>query len=128
MGIYKNDYKKDEDDSLWEIHEIRRKIHKEFEHKSNTQINEDALKKFQEWKKVQHKVMLFLINNSTQKVCLMSKKTTDSKRTESFFQDILEDISQPLCSPQLKSFSHLVITGDGDEMAGQLYLETFPGK
>ena len=50
MEIYKNDYKREEDELLWEIHEIRRKIHKDFENKTIEQINKDALKKYSEWK------------------------------------------------------------------------------
>ncbi|MCP4397563.1 MAG: hypothetical protein GY801_09730 [bacterium] len=34
---------------LWELHEIRHKLHKEFSAKTAEQINRDALKKFQAW-------------------------------------------------------------------------------
>jgi hypothetical protein len=50
MGIYKNDYKKEEDETLWEIHEIRHAIHKEFEKKTTEQINKESLTKYLKWK------------------------------------------------------------------------------
>jgi hypothetical protein len=51
METYKNDYKKEEDELLWEIHEIRRKIHRDFKDKTIDQINKEALEKFSLWKK-----------------------------------------------------------------------------
>ena len=48
MGAYKNDYKKKEDYSLWELHEIRHKIHKEY--KGNEEINKMGKKLFNEIK------------------------------------------------------------------------------
>ena len=51
MGTYKNDYKKEEDELLWEIHEIRRNIHRNFRGKTIDQINKEALEKFSLWKK-----------------------------------------------------------------------------
>ncbi|MCK5027718.1 MAG: hypothetical protein KAS07_04830 [Candidatus Pacebacteria bacterium] len=51
MGTYKNDYKKEEDEILWELHEIRRKLHKDLKNKTVEQINNEALKKYSEWKK-----------------------------------------------------------------------------
>jgi len=51
METYKNDYKKEEDELLWEIHEIRQKIHRDFKGKTIDQINKEALKKFSLWKK-----------------------------------------------------------------------------
>ena len=56
MGIYKNDYTKDEDEVLWEIHEIRRKLNKDLKHKSVDEVNDEALEKFEEWKKQAEKV------------------------------------------------------------------------
>jgi hypothetical protein len=47
----KNDYKKEEDELLWEIHEIRRKIHRDFKGKTIDLINKEALEKFSLWKK-----------------------------------------------------------------------------
>ncbi len=52
MGIYKNDYNKNEDELLWELHEIRQKLSKENKKKSIKEINNAALKKYEEWKKV----------------------------------------------------------------------------
>ena len=51
METYKNAYKKEEDELLWEIHEIRRKIHRDFKGKTIDQINKEALEKFSLWKK-----------------------------------------------------------------------------
>lgn len=50
MQIHKNDYNKNEDETLWELHEVRYKLYKDLEKKSTDQINKDALKKIQDWK------------------------------------------------------------------------------
>ena len=50
MGIYKNDYKKNEDECLWEIHEIRNKLHKEIIKESYKEINEKGKLLFNELK------------------------------------------------------------------------------
>jgi hypothetical protein len=39
MEIYKNDYKKNEDECLWEIHDIRNKLHNELKEESIDEIN-----------------------------------------------------------------------------------------
>ncbi len=49
METYKNDYSEKEDETLWELHEIRHKIHKELEKKPIKKINSEALKKYQSW-------------------------------------------------------------------------------
>jgi hypothetical protein len=51
MAAYKNSYKKEEDITLWELHEIRYRLHKESKGKTIEQINEDALQKFSTWGK-----------------------------------------------------------------------------
>jgi NAD-dependent oxidoreductase involved in siderophore biosynthesis len=56
MEAYKNDYKKYEDESLWEIHKIRHQLHKGLKGKPVEKRNEDALKKFQNWQKIKEKV------------------------------------------------------------------------
>ena len=56
MVAYKNDYKKNEDEMLWELHEIRHKLHQEFKKKTLKQINEEALAKFKSWKKAREKL------------------------------------------------------------------------
>jgi len=56
MGIYKNDYTKEEDEMLWEIHEIRRKLNKDLKNKSINQINKEALEKYSLWKKQAEKM------------------------------------------------------------------------
>ena len=47
MGTYKNDYKKEEDACLWEIHEIRHKIHKKYKN-NNEKINTEGKKLYLE--------------------------------------------------------------------------------
>jgi len=51
MEIYKNDYTKEEDEVLWEIHEIRRKLNRDLKDKSTEEINNEALEKYKEWKR-----------------------------------------------------------------------------
>jgi hypothetical protein len=51
MEIYKNDYTKEEDEVLWEIHEIRRKLNRDLKDKSIEEINNEALEKYKEWKR-----------------------------------------------------------------------------
>ena len=51
MGTYKNSYKKEEDRVLWELHEIRHKLHKRRKNKTIKQINSEALKKYSNWQK-----------------------------------------------------------------------------
>ena len=51
METYKNDYTKNEDETLWELHEIRNELYNKLRSKPVSQINEEALKKFQTWKK-----------------------------------------------------------------------------
>jgi hypothetical protein len=50
MATYKNDYDKEEDEMLWELHQIRREIHLDFKNKSSEQINNEAMAKFARWK------------------------------------------------------------------------------
>lgn len=51
METYRNDYTKEEDDVLWELHEIRHEIHKENEGKSLEEINSKAKLLFAEYKR-----------------------------------------------------------------------------
>ena len=51
MGVYKNDYKKNEDECLWEIHEIRNKLHKELENETIDEINDKGKFLFDKMKK-----------------------------------------------------------------------------
>ena len=50
METYKNDYTKEEDELLWEIHEIRHQIHKDRKHKSYDEINKEIKKMMNERK------------------------------------------------------------------------------
>jgi hypothetical protein len=50
MEIYKNSYDKDEDPTLWELHEIRNRLHQLKKNKGIDEINREALKKWAEWK------------------------------------------------------------------------------
>lgn len=54
--IYKNDYTKEEDEALWELHEIRRTLNDDLKNKSVEEINNDALEKFTEWKRQADKI------------------------------------------------------------------------
>lgn len=51
MEIYKNDYRKEEDEALWELHEIRRELNDELKDKPVEEINNRALEKYALWKK-----------------------------------------------------------------------------
>ncbi len=51
METYKNDYTKKEDETLWEIHEIRHALHNELSWENIADINRGALEKFEEWKR-----------------------------------------------------------------------------
>ncbi|MGE0083259.1 MAG: hypothetical protein AB7S75_02430 [Desulfococcaceae bacterium] len=51
METYKNSYDKNKDTMLWELHEIRHELHKEFSRKTVEEINRDAIKKFRAWQK-----------------------------------------------------------------------------
>ena len=42
METYKNDYRKEEDEILWELHEIRHQIHKEDAKNTFLEINKEA--------------------------------------------------------------------------------------
>ena len=54
METYKNDYTKQEDELLWEIHNIRHDLHKKWFNKSleerNQSIKAEYEKRKQEWK------------------------------------------------------------------------------
>ena len=51
METYKNDYTKNEDQTLWELHEIRNNLHQQRRFKSIERINKDASLKYSSWKK-----------------------------------------------------------------------------
>ena len=51
MATYKNDYSKNEDETLWELHEIRHALHKEYENKTVKDINMELIKIYESWKK-----------------------------------------------------------------------------
>ncbi|MEW6366415.1 MAG: hypothetical protein AB1714_17455 [Acidobacteriota bacterium] len=50
MAICENDYRRNEDESQWEIHEIRRALSEDFEGKTVDQINREAMQKYLAWK------------------------------------------------------------------------------
>ncbi len=50
LKAYKNDYTKEEDELLWEIHEIRHTLNETLSQKTIDQINRDALGKYNGWK------------------------------------------------------------------------------
>ncbi len=51
MEIYNNSYTETEDRMLWELHEIRHKLHRKRKNKTIEEINREALKKYSEWQK-----------------------------------------------------------------------------
>jgi antitoxin component HigA of HigAB toxin-antitoxin module len=51
METYNNSYKKNEDQMMWELHEIRHKLHKDRKNKSIEEINRVALQNYAEWQK-----------------------------------------------------------------------------
>lgn len=51
MGTYKNDYLKHEDEMLWELHEIRHQLHKEFANRDIDEINNELKEIYKSWKK-----------------------------------------------------------------------------
>ena len=51
MAIYENDYTKEEDPMLWEIHEIRHQVTEEIERKGITQFNKEALEKWEAFRR-----------------------------------------------------------------------------
>ncbi len=51
MAAYKNDYSKTEDQCLWELHEIRHSLDKDFAKKSINEINKTGMALFSSWKK-----------------------------------------------------------------------------
>jgi hypothetical protein len=50
MEAYKNSYSKSEDPTLWELHEIRHRLHEKRKNKPIDDINKEALKKFSKWR------------------------------------------------------------------------------
>ena len=55
MEIYNNNYTENEDKTLWELHEIRHKLHQERKTKTIEEVNKEALRKYLEWKKQRDK-------------------------------------------------------------------------
>lgn len=49
METYKNDYTKEEDEALWELHEIRHKLSMERKNKTLEEINSEGRKLFETW-------------------------------------------------------------------------------
>ena len=50
MATYNNGYTKSEDFTLWELHEIRHRLHEARKKKSIEDINREAFVKFAKWK------------------------------------------------------------------------------
>ena len=55
MAIYRNDYTKEEDETLWELHEIRHKQAQERKTKSIEEMNREGRKLFDAWTKQHQK-------------------------------------------------------------------------
>ncbi|MFV1951684.1 MAG: hypothetical protein ACC630_07000 [Nitrospinota bacterium] len=60
MGIYKNDYNKEEDEVLWELHEIRHELSKEYKSMSIDEINERAKNYWENVKKERKTKKVFI--------------------------------------------------------------------
>lgn len=54
METYSNDYRKDEDMVLWEIHEIRHELSKEYSTMTSDEINSRARNFFEDFKRKSH--------------------------------------------------------------------------
>ncbi|MEI6207988.1 MAG: hypothetical protein WCP20_14495 [Desulfuromonadales bacterium] len=50
METYKNSYSVKEDEVLWELHEIRHRLHEELKMKPLAEINRAARESFASWK------------------------------------------------------------------------------
>ncbi len=46
METYKNDYNKNEDETLWELHEIRNRIHKRIISTPKNKLNDSNIERF----------------------------------------------------------------------------------
>ena len=51
MATYRNDYTKKEDELLWEIHNIRHDLNKQYRKKTISEINLEAHNKIKKWEK-----------------------------------------------------------------------------
>jgi len=51
METYENSYTETEDKMMWELHEIRHKLHKQRKNKTIEEMNRESLKKYSEWLK-----------------------------------------------------------------------------
>ena len=60
MGTYKNDYNKHEDEVLWELHEIRHELSKEYESMSIDEINDRAKNYWENVKKERKAKKVFI--------------------------------------------------------------------
>ena len=49
MGTYNNSYTQQEDPLLWELHEIRHRLHVQRQHRTLEEINQQALHKYAMW-------------------------------------------------------------------------------
>ncbi len=52
METYNNPFDPHEDAMLWELHEIRHELHPLLSQKTIDEINADALKKYQQWQRI----------------------------------------------------------------------------
>lgn len=49
METYNNSYSQQEDPLLWELHEIRHRLHVQRQHQTLEEINQQALQKYALW-------------------------------------------------------------------------------
>jgi hypothetical protein len=52
METYKNSYSVNEDEVLWELHEIRHELHGELKKRPLEEINRGARDTFERWKRI----------------------------------------------------------------------------
>jgi len=64
METYKNCYSVKEDEMLWELHEIRHKLHNELIDTPLSEFNTDAKDFFENWKKTNHKMSQVILPES----------------------------------------------------------------
>ncbi len=64
METYKNDYLENEDKILWELHEIRHRLHETRRNKSIEEINRVALKKYKEWQEERKRRETFIMKRA----------------------------------------------------------------
>jgi len=66
METYNNSYTQQEDLLLWELHEIRHRLHARRQHQTLEEINQRALLKYTMWQQERKRRQSHLLNNSVE--------------------------------------------------------------